>query len=75
MGDYTLKFTCASSETWSPGVYYTDVSDYIEFLASLPTVLTAIRMGDGMRLDVNKGLYGMGSLLSMQFNNEITTIA
>lgn len=72
-GDYTISMTCANGETWSPGI--ADAGDYIPMFGDDPAACTAIRMGDGMRLDIRKAFNANVSLAAVTFNGEVTSIA
>ena len=72
-GDYTISMTCASGETWSPGI--AEAGDYIQMFGDDPAACTAVRMGDGMRLDVPKAFAANSALAAVRFNGEVASIS
>ncbi len=72
-GNFTISMTCASGETWSPGV--DNAGSYSQMFADDLSACTAVRMGDGMRLDIPQGFKGNTALAAITFNDEVTSIS
>ena len=77
-GDYTVRISCATGETWSPGLVsgsdkYGIIGKYTTKTDTYPT-LTSARLGAGARMNVGYSFTQCTGLASIAMTEDITTV-